>query len=52
MGSLTHIYMRRVQLKTRKAGHHRKTQLEIKGTTRTYAEVFGDAPKKQDAASK
>ena len=47
MGSLTHIYMRRVQLKTRKMGSKRKHALENHGTTPTRAEVFGDAPKAQ-----
>ncbi len=43
MGSVTHVYMTRVRLKTRKMGRKRKNTLANKGTTPSRAAFFGDA---------
>jgi hypothetical protein len=44
VGSLTHVYMTRVRLKTKKAGRKRKNAIEHKGSTPTRAAFFGDEP--------
>ncbi len=44
MGSVTHVYMTRVRLKTRKMGRKRKNALTNKGSTPSRAAFFGDAP--------
>ena len=42
MASPTKVYMTRVRLKTHKAGRKRKNRLENRGTTPTWAAVFGE----------
>ncbi len=49
MGSVTHVYMTRVRLKTRKAGRKRKNAIEAKGSTPSRAAFFGDEPAAKSA---
>lgn len=52
MASPTHITEFQRERKRSKMGKKRKAQLRSKGTTRSSAELFGDAPKAAKTAKK